>query len=234
MIAYEDFVAPGTWILEGVPTPPPGLERYVPPGQHDSHSVGEAHFPSKPLPRALREKILKGAMFAPYLTQQQQQQQQPDCDRQGVDDVHPEPDCCQQDSDGVGSLSTACSSTSSSSSRRGRPRKSWRTLSDSGASTSSTLSRRSSQRKDFERLQASTSQCSPLPIHHSVSHHLVEPDQAMEFDSLGTSHRREWLQPENRNQWLRDVPQLPVRHVKKHQRPREVSGSSFSALGLIA
>lgn len=227
MLAYEDFVAPGTWILEGLPTPPPGLERYAPLGQHDSRSVGEVRFPSKPLPCALREKILEGSIFAPHVTHQQQ----PDCDRQGVDDCHPEPDCRQQDSDEVGSLSTGCSS-SSSSRRRDRPRKSCRTLSDSGASTSSTLSLRSSHGKGLD--QASTSQCSPLPIHHAVSHHLVEPDDALEFDSSVTSHRREWLQPETRKPCLHDLPQLPMRHVKKNQRPREVSGSSFSALGLAA
>jgi len=234
MIAYEDFVAPGTWILEGLPTPPPGLERYAPLGRHDSRGVGEARFPFKPLPRALREKILKGAIFA-----SQAAPQQPDCARQGVDEVHPAPDCAQQDSDEVGSLSTGCSSSSSSSSRRGRPRKTCRTLSDGGASTSSTLSRRSSQSKGFERLQATSSQCSPLPMHHAVSHHLVEPDEALELDSpggAGTSHRREWLQPEQgdaRKPWLRDLPKLPVRYVKKPQRPQEAL-SSFSALGLIA
>eukprot|EP00930_Biecheleria_cincta_P095932 TRINITY_DN8781_c0_g3_i1.p1 TRINITY_DN8781_c0_g3~~TRINITY_DN8781_c0_g3_i1.p1 ORF type:complete len:234 (+),score=34.28 TRINITY_DN8781_c0_g3_i1:95-796(+) len=233
MIAYEDFVAPGTWILDGIgglPTPPPGLERYAPPG----NSAGEARFLFKPLPRALREKILKGALFAP-----QAAPQQPDCGLQSVEKVHPGPDCGQQDSDEVASLSTGCSSSSSSSSR-GRRRKNGRTLSDSGASTSSSRSLRSSEGRDFERLQATTSQCSPLPIHHAVSHHLVEPDVAPEFDSTGGaegSHRREWLQSEQGNAgkpWRGDLPQLPVRYLKKPQRPREVSRSSFSALGLVA
>lgn len=188
MIAYEDFVAPGTWILEGLPTPPPppGLERYAPLGRHDSRGVGEARFPFSPMPRALREKILKGAIFA-----LQAAPQQPDCARHAVDEAHPAPDCAQQDSDEVGSLSTGCSS-SSSSSRRDRPRQTCRTLSDSGASTSSTLSQRTGLARS-------------------------EP------------HGDELC----RKPWLRDLPKLPVRYVKKPQRPREAL-SSFSALGLIA
>lgn len=222
MIRYEDFLAPGTWIVEsteGLPTPPPGLERCRSPGQHSSRSVGEAPLSFEPLPRALRQKILEGAMFVPAPSL--------DCAQQDVDEVHPSPDCAQQDIDEVGSLSTGCGSSSSSSS--GRLQTSCGTLSDSGASTSSIRSSRSSPGKGLERLQATALQRSSAPIHHAVSHHLVEPSEASEFDSSGgTSHRREWLQPEG------FCPPPPVLYVKKPRRPREFSGSSFSALGLVA